>query len=334
MKIINILIQLVLNTFRYQKKKIFFFLGSTTFCILILFPFDDLSDFIRMKISEATQNSLYLQFDNLSFSLFPLLGVKMDNVVVESSYAPTVKLKRLNIAPNVTSLITGRLGGKVKAHGFFDGTVHIQFGPSRELNMDKPEMGVDIHLEKIKLKYLSQFLRKTYQFPLSLSGETDFESKLHIDIPRFREQPKGNFKIHIQQLKIPSSQVPLGYGMSLPFPSLEFNQLDFVAKIDDKKLSITEGKIGDKENNLHGTITGDIFIDFQPGGRVKDGGYDLKINLNINNTLREQLGAIFGIIDIYQGIGEKYKFDNLKGVRYSMKISANSFESPPRISSF
>ncbi len=334
MKIISILIQWILNIFRYQKKKVFFFLGSTVFCLLILFPFDDLSDFITMKISEVTRNNLYLQFDDLSFSLFPLLGVKMGNVVVESSYAPTVKLESLNIAPNVTSLITGRPGGKVKARGFFDGNASIQFGPSRELNLDKPEMGVNLYLEKVKLENLSQFLKKTYQFPLSLSGETDVESEIHIDIPGFREQPKGDFKIHIRQMKIPSSQIPLGYGMNFPFPSLEFNQLSLVANIDDKKLSITEGKIGDKKNDLHGSITGDIFLDFQPGGRLKDGGYDLKINLNISNTLKEQMGAVFGFIDIYQGIGEKYKFDDLNGVRYSMQLSANSFQSPPRISSF
>ena len=332
MKIINVLLQWILNTVRYQKKKIFFFISSIILCTLILFPFDDLSDFITIKISEATQNNVYLQFDNLSFSI--PLGVKMNNVIVESSYAPTVKLKKLNISPYITSLITGRPGGKIKAYGFFDGNVNIQFNPSKKLKMDEPEMGFYIGLKKIQLEHLSQFLKETYQFPLSLSGETTVQSKLHVDIPRFREQPKGSFKIHIQKLKIPSSQIPLGYGMSFPIPSLEFDQISFVAEIDDKKLSITEGKIGDKKNGLHGSVTGDIFLDFQPGGRLKDGGYNLKINLNINNALKEQLGTVFGFVDIYQGIGEKYKFDNLTGIRYSMQLSANSFQSPPRISSF
>ena len=334
MKIVNILIRLILNTVRYQKKKIFFFMGSTVFCILILFPFDDLSDFITTKISQATRNNLYLRFDNLSFSIFPLLGIKMNNVIVESSYAPTLKVKKLNVAPKIMSLITGRPGGKIKARGLFNGDVDIQFGPSKKLNMEDPEIGVDVHLKKIKLKHLSRFLKETYQFPLNLSGETAIESKLHIDIPRFREQPKGDFKIHVQKLKIPSSQIPLGYGMSFPIPSMEFDQLSFVAEIDDKKLTITEGKIGGKKDRLHGTLTGDIFLDFQPGGRLKDGGYNLKVNLNIKNTLKEQLEAVFGFIDIYQGIGEKYKFDNLTGIQYSMQISANSFQSPPRISSF
>lgn len=332
MKIISIFFGLLLNIIRHEKKKIFFFISSTLLCTFLLFPFDDLSDFITMKISESTQDNVYLQFDGLSFSLLPLFGIKMNNVIVESSYAPTVKIKKLNIAPHITSLITGRPGGKIKALGLFDGNINVQFSPSKKLKMDEPEMGIGIDIRKIKLSRLSNFLKETYQFPFSLSGETNIESKLHIDFPRFREQPKGKFKIHIEKLKIPQSKIPLTHNMTFPIPSLKLNEVTFIAEINNKKLNIIEGKIGDKKNNFHGTLTGNIFLDFQPRGRLKSGGYNLKVNLNVNNTLKEQL--IFSLLDNYEGIGEKYKFDNLTGIRYSMEISADSFQSLPKISSF
>ena len=333
MKFVKTIIQWIFNIFRYQKKKIFFLLVSTVFCFILLFPFDDLSDFITVKISETTGDNLYLQFDKLSFSLIPQPGIKMNQVVVESSYAPTIKVKELAVSPKISSLVSGKPGGVVKSSGFFGGQIMIDFGPSRELNLDQPETGVVLAMDELNLKELSQFLQKANKLPLSFSGKTNIQSKLHLDLPGFKEQPKGDFKIHIQKFKIPASRIPLGPGLDFPLPQLIFKEIKLMAKIDDKKLTITEGKIGNKKDNFNGSITGDIFIDIKPGFRLKEGGYDLKLNLNISHTLKEQLGAVFGFVDIYQGIGEKYKFDTLKGIQYSMQISSSSFKSPPRISS-
>ena len=64
------------------------------------------------------------------------------------------------------------------------------------------------------------------------------------------------------------------------------------------------------------------------------GGYDLKINLNVKENLKRQLGTVLGFIDFYKGIGSKYKFDSLGSVRYSMRLTARNMREAPRVSSY
>ncbi len=320
------------NVFRFHKKKIVFFIFSFLLCFVLFFPFDDLSDFITLQVSKITQSNVYLQFDGLSFGLIPQLGIKMENVVIESLFAPTLSVKTLGFAPHLTSLIAGQLGGKLRAYGLFNGDASLSFGPSRQLDIDGPETGLEIQLENIQLKELSKFLKESYQLPISMSGETQLNSNLYID-PSFKESPKGDLRLSIKQLSIPSSNIALGdFGMSMPFPALKLSEVLIVGNINDRKLFIKEGKIGDIKNDLHGEITGDIFFDIQPGGKFIPAGYDLKINLNVSENLKRQLGTVLGFVDIYQNIGQRHKFDSLQGIRYSMRLTARTMNTPPRVS--
>ena len=330
----KISLQWILNIFRYHKKRILFLVGSTIFCALILFPFDDLSDFVTAKITMATGNNLNLSFDGLSFGFLPKPGINMNRVVVKSVYAPTFKIDKLGFAPAVFSLIRGRPGGTVKANGLFDGRATFHFGPSRQLGGNPSEMSLNIRVEKIKLEELSKFLEKIHSLPLNFSGSMDLQSRFNVDLPNFQEQPEGDFNLFIQKLELPAANVPLGMGMNLSLPTIQLNQVKLVGKMAEGKLNITQGKIGEPKNDFHGSITGDVFLDFQPGGRLKKGGYQLKINLNISNKLKEELKPILGLVDIYEGIGEKHKFKILNGVRYSMELSAYSFQSLPKVNKF
>lgn len=120
--------------------------------------------------------------------------------------------------------------------------------------------------------------------------------------------------------------------MSMSFPALKLTDLELEGNVLDGILTINKGKIGTNKNDMYGTVTGEIFFKLIPGGRMEMGRYDLKINLNISETLKRQLQTVLGFIDIYQGIGEKYKFASLNGVRYEMRLKAPNTRTPPQVS--
>jgi type II secretion system protein N len=323
------------NIFRYHKKKIGFFFASISLCLVLLFPYDDLSDFITLQVTRSTQSNVYLQFDGLSFGFLPQLGIKMDNVVLESVYAPTLALKSLGFAPKMLSLVTGSPGGVIKAYGLFHGDAHIDFGSSNQLKIDGPEMGLGLDLTQIRLDEFSRFLKDSTQFPLSMKGLTQLNSQIYVD-PSFKEPPKGDLNLVIKGFEIPASQIPLNMGgarMSFPFPAIKLAEIKIQGQLKDRRLLIKEGTIGKPGNDLNGTLTGDLIVDILPGGQVKLGGYDIKVNLNLSDSLKAQLSGILGFVDSFQGIGEKYKFDSLNGVRYTMRLNARSMDSLPRITS-
>jgi len=164
------------NIFRFHKKKIAFLISSISFCTVLLFPYDDLSDYITLQVTRASQSNVYLQFDGLSFGFMPQLGIKMENVLVESVFAPTMAVKTLGFAPKFFSLLTGTPGGVLKAYGIFRGDADIEFGSSNQLNIDGNEVGLSLNLENISLDDLSKFLKESSQFPLSMRGKTQMTS--------------------------------------------------------------------------------------------------------------------------------------------------------------
>ena len=329
-------LQSVLNIFRFHKKKILFLIGSIAFGILVMFPYDDLSDYITLNVSRATQSNVYLQFDGLSFGLLPQLGIKMENVLIESVYAPTLSVKTLGVAPKL-SAIMGKPAAKAVAYGLFDGDATVDIAPSNQLDVEGDEMGVSLELDNVSLKELSKFLKNSYNLPITMNGKTNLDSQLFVD-PTFKVQPKGDLALNVKNLDIPSSNLPLnmnGATMSLALPALKLSNLEVEGNIGDGKLFIKTGKIGGPKNDLNGTITGDLFVRVNRRGAAQVSGYDLKINLNIKDNLKRQLSTILGFIDFYQGIGEKYKFDSLNGIRYSMRVtSGRTLRDPPRITSY
>ncbi|MCJ8276175.1 MAG: hypothetical protein HRT44_13360, partial [Bdellovibrionales bacterium] len=184
-------IDAILTVFRFHKKKIVFFFGSFAFCALVLFPYDDLSEFVTQLISVNTANNVYIQFDELGFGLMPQLGLKMSNVIIESVYAPALDVDTLGIAPSITSLLFGTPGGTVKAYGLFQGEAIVSVGSSNELDTDGPEYGIDVEVEDLELKELTKLLKSNYNIPLQASGKSQIESTVHLD-PSFKEQPKGD----------------------------------------------------------------------------------------------------------------------------------------------
>ena len=331
MSIISAIIHSLGHLFRYHKKKILFFLGSIVFCFIVLFPYDDLSDLVTHQVSIRTNNNIYLQFDNLAFGFLPQLGLKMSDVLIESVFAPTLSVETLGVAPKISSLIFGTPGGKIKAQGFFGGDASVSFGRSNKLQIEGQELGIDVDAESIDLKKLTKFLKTSYNLPIEASGSTDIESLVHID-PLFKNQPMGNVNLILNDVVVPPTSIPLGGFMTYSLPGLKLSQVVLKGNIQDRKFIIKEGKLGNPKNDLFGDITGEVVLDVRPGPRMKLGGYDLKLNLNFSESLRKQLELVLGVIDGYQGIGNKFKSESLKGVRYNLTLSSHSMAAPPKIS--
>ncbi len=327
------ILDFIMDIFRFHKKKILFLLGCILFWFLVLFPYDDLSDFVTLKVTQATQSRVYLQFDGLSFGLMPQLGIMMDQVMVETAFAPPISMKTLGMAPKL-SMIFGIPGGKIKAYDIFGGNAIVDIGPSNELEIQGQELNLNINLDDVALKELSKFIKQATQAPLNMSGTTNLQSQVYVD-PTFKTQPQGQVEMQIEKLEIPSSNLSL-QGMSMPLPALKLSNVKLRGSLKDGILNIKEGKIGsgEKNDNLYGEVTGDLEMRIVTGGKVLLTGYNLRVNLNISDNLKRQLSTVLGFVDLYKSIGSKYKFDSLKGVRYAMTLKARSMNSEPQVSSY
>ena len=91
---------------------------STTIFLLLLFPFNDLSDLVTTQVAKMTNNQVYVQFDDMRLSVLPTPGVALDNVYVETPTLSGLKAQEVVATPSIRALIFQEPAGQLTAKGF------------------------------------------------------------------------------------------------------------------------------------------------------------------------------------------------------------------------
>lgn len=269
------------NLFRFHKLKVLGILAFALVFTLLFFPYDDLSDLVTAKVSQITNNTVYLQFDSLGLGFAPP-SVAMDEVVVETQTLPSIKAGHLSATPLLMGLLTGKPGGSVDAENLFGGVVAADYREG-----DKPAKGseatkiVGIDAKGLKLPELSKFLRDANVAPLSLQGVLDLSTNVTVD-PLFNTQPNGDVEMKITNLVFPTQSLPV-MGMKVAIPELKLGVTKLTAKMENGSLNISDFSFGN-DKTVSGKVSGQLKVAFQrsnAGVTPMIGVYDLKVSLKM-----------------------------------------------------
>ena len=172
------------NLFRFHKLKM---LGVVLFALLFtffLFPYEDLADLATAKVSQITNNQVYLQSDTLDLGFIPI-SVSMDKVLVETPTLPAVKADYLSVSPWISGLIIGKQGASIDAKKLFGGAVAIDFHEGDKLKSGERMKNLGVDATGLKLPEVSSFLRDGGLASFLLQGTLGLKTQMQID-PNFR----------------------------------------------------------------------------------------------------------------------------------------------------
>lgn len=312
----------LITLIRNSKGKIFILILSTLFFGFVMFPFDDLSDLISSQVSKVTNNSVYVSFEKLKMSLFPHLGVKMDQVYIESLRTPALSAQELVITPSISGLVQQKPYGQVSAKGILKGDVNLEVGKG-----SRTENGVERHRIEISAKKVSLHdLKELANLPVLLKGELDLESTALADLT-FQEQPDIEVDLKINKFELPPSNVNTPMG-PLTLPDLKLASVELKGRLAAGRFVIENGTIGRPGDELEGTIKGDIAINIvnRGGGFGQQiGAYNLNIDLKAKKSFQERAILFLGFLD-------GYKTPTADGAQYKFRVSATNPMMPPSIS--
>lgn len=319
------MMDMIIKTFRFvwgQKFKILFTLVFTLVFVFLLFPFKDLNDFVSGKVSNLTQKSVYLQFEDMHIN--PLTtSISLDGVLVETSTIEGLNVNSISASPSMAALFKRQPGGKLVAEGLFGGNAQIKLTPLETLESGALKANLDVTTENISLKSL----RDTLKIQIPLVGSMNINASVTADMS-FKEQPDGEVSIVIDNFEMPGSSINLPNFGSIALPEIKFKQVDVKGKLSNGKLVIENAKLGNPSDDLSGTLKGDIAVTIQNIGdtaRPMLGAYNFNVDLVAKPAFVQRASFFLSFID-------QYKKEEKGSSRYRLKLQAASTELPPSIS--
>lgn len=300
-----------------SKLKILLTFVSAIVFSLFIFPFDDLSDLISAQVSNATNNTVFVQFEKLKMLFFPRVGVKLENVYVESVSFPGLQAEKITIKPTISSLISKKPYGSIQAEGILKGDLQLELGSGGTSDKGAELTHIELEAQKINL----QDLRQVTQLPMLLKGQLDVKTGGKLDLT-FQEQPDIEVNLKIKQLEMPPSNVPTAMG-DMTLPEMKLNNVELKGRLNGGRFLIETGNIGAAGDDLQGTIKGSLGLQLRNMGTgvvPEFGVYSFDIDILPSSGFKDRAGFFLSLLSGYQS-----------GTRYRLKVSGNGFYAPPNM---
>lgn len=313
----------VINFFRFllkHKWKIVFTLFCSIFFLIILFPFNDLNELVTGEVAKATQNRVYLQFDEMNLNPFgPTLN--LEKVTVETPQTPTLNIDEIKASPSVLSLIQRKVGGEVSVIGFLKGQLRIKASPAGKTETGQDKTKIELTGQKLSLKDI----RELASLPVALSGQLVLNTTAITDLT-FSEQPEADLNLVIDRFEMPSSSVSLGDMGKINVPEVKLSQVELKGKLNNGKFTIESGRLGNAKDEFFGTIRGSLGLSFiNMNGQVVPNfsTYDLNIDLKANSQFKERAKFFLSFLD-------GYKTEQADGSQYKFRLQGTAFGGAPQ----
>jgi type II secretion system protein N len=310
------------GTIGFLARHLAFTLIAMLIFAVVLFPFGDLGDLVTVQVSKNTQNRVFVQFDDMSLSVFPSPGVDLNSVHLEVQGLPPLSIQNLNVTPSLGMLISQKPAGSATAQGLLGGNVKVSAGSGKKSESGNSRERLRLHAEKISLENLKELAH----LPVNLKGRLNIDSEAQYMLS-MQEQPEVELTLSIDNFELPPSTVNLEMG-PVTLPDLKLQNVELKGRLVGGKLNIEEGKIGKEGDEVRGTLKGGMGLSLQSqGGQFfpVPGAYSFDIDLNVKNSFQSRAKLFLMLLD-------SYKTPSPDGSRYALKVSSMNPMQPPQFS--
>lgn len=283
------------DIFRFHKLKLLLVFVSMILFLFLLFPFNDLGSFVTAQVAQQTQNTVFLKFDDLNLSVFPL-GFDFTNVEVQSAAFPSLKCDELTLAPSILGLITLNPGMTARAKGLLKGDVSLSTrGEKKTVEGKEPRILQNIELEASDID-LGAVLGMLTNLS-GLQGKVDLGVSGKLD-PQFEEQPNMELDVDGKKVQLVNFTIDTVMG-AFPLPDLSLQALKFKATLKEGRLNIDEVILGNETDDVYAQLKGNIRMTLEAmRGQVSPviGGYNLSVRIKAKKAFVDRAGLFLGFI--------------------------------------
>ncbi len=316
------------NIFLFHKSKIFLFVGLIAVFMVMFFPYDDLSDTITSQVATATNNTIYLQFEDLSVGFLPQPGIKMANVLFESPFASEIRVDTLKVAPSILALLQMKPLARIKASNLFRGELDLTTSGSSKIKAPQA-ISADLDFTNFDLNSLVKAL---VPFPMKANGKASLNAVVDLDL-EMKSQPEGELQLTSPSVQIPAfnfESVTADAGgrplkQAIAIPSIDMGRVQVKGKMKNGKLAFSDTVLGSAKDDIFARIGGDMDIRTTPAG-VMPTYYNLQIDVTLKKSFLTSLGVYSSMLDLL--IGKDKVKEVADGKRYMFRLQFNPNTDP------
>ncbi len=313
---------------RFHKKKFLVLVLFTALFLVVLFPFDDLSDLMTTKVSDLTGGSVYVQADAMGIHWLPTPGVKLSSVLLQVPNLPNIASDELTLSPSLLSLLKGSIGADASATGLFKGHVDVTYEEAEKNKQGTHNQKIKLEATDIALTSLSSFIRDLNLGDFKLAGAMNLAGQAKVD-PSFEEQPAGNIDVSLKNFVFPAYVIYMSGAPMFNLPELKFKKSTLKSALAEGKMQIDDLSLGDEKDDLSCKLRGDIALKIAKGRTSPDlGAYNFNVEIKVQQKFYDQNSVLFALIN------SSFKKPIPGGQKFAFKVSGDSFMTPPRMTEF
>lgn len=300
-------------------------IGAAIIFIYLLFPFEDLTDFVSAQIAMQTQNQVFAQFEGLDISLLPRISAEATSAHIEAQGLPfPIKADMIRVSPAIFALIRNRVEGVLELNGFYDGSAQIRLKTGDPTERGAPRQNLIFDTEGIQI---GSFLKAAkLNLPLDMRGQLNMKSSGLVDLS-FSEQPQMEADLNLVKFQSQPTTLDL-QGMGLSIPGLKLTEVSVRGKLANGRLELESARFGKTGDDLQMQVKGSCALQILPGGRTMIGQYSFDVDMTPGGQFLRSGGADFvSILGTLMG-----KMDGTPG-RMKFNISGEGMGAPPRFRS-
>lgn len=282
----------VSNLLKLFKKHILKFIALillTFLFIIVLFPYEDLTDLVSKQIATATNNRLYLKFNELDINLIPV-GIDLGDVEIITPSLPSLKASAISVSPSIAKLLAAKYGASVKATGLFGGDIFAKGTMGTENDKKEVVHNIDVlEMDNIKINELQKLFPKVnFNIESRVNAEL---SEIQIE-QEFKTQPAAEFNVEAGKTHIKS----ITLFNDLTLQDLKFSKVSLRGRLIDGELNLEDVQLGSGDDPLQFQIRGKLALTFRKFGVIvspRASKYDIYLKLTKKQKLTGEYDYIF-----------------------------------------
>lgn len=315
--------EFIKNIFLFHKSKILLFFLMILVFMVAFFPYDDLSDTITAQVANATGNTVYLQFEDLSVGFLPQPGIKMANVLFESPFASEIRVDSLKVAPSILALLQMKPLARIKASNLFKGELDLSTSSSSKIKAPQA-ISADVEYSNFDLNSLVKAL---VPFPMKAIGTANLNAVVDLDL-EMKSQPEGQLQLASPRVQIPAfnfeSLTPSASGrpvsQAIAIPAINLGRVQIKGVLKNGKLAFADTVLGSNKDDIFAKVGGDMDIRTTPAGVVPT-YYNLQFDVTFKDSFLKSLGSYGSMLEIL--LGKDKIVQSPEGKRFMFRMQFN-----------